>query len=282
MSSQSKARLTGRQPPPIPPSQRQRGRPLVPLIPVTDDGCGPAMLALTPAMRAFVVAKIENGCSNAEAARAAGYSDASRHSLEVQAHRLAHDDRIQSALLEESQKLIRSHGARAVHVLVAIMDNKNAENKDRAKAATELLNRAGLNAVSQHSVSVEHSVKLTDSQREAEIIALCREMGLGETEARKMLIDPTKVIEGDFTEVQPEPVSPEVAAKRARKNELQRARERMTPEALAQHKAKVRAQRSAMGKAKRAAHAVLSESDRRELFGQNPSTMETKDEDHDC
>src|SRR5579872_2043027 len=132
------------QPPPIAFADRRRGgRPCEPLIPVDETSLGPAMMALTPAMRAFVIAKVALGMTSIDAAKAAGYSARSPHALGVVGSRLAHDDRIQAAILEEGQKLMRSEGPKSVHVLVAIRDDKQAAPKDRLKAATELLNRSG-------------------------------------------------------------------------------------------------------------------------------------------
>src|ERR1700676_927680 len=102
-SNIQRERAAGRQPPPISPEQRnlrRAGRPCVPLIPVPEDGLGPAMLALSPTMRAFVTAKVQLGASNAEAVRLSGYSTRSPAAVHVVANRLAHDERIQAALLE--------------------------------------------------------------------------------------------------------------------------------------------------------------------------------------
>src|ERR1700690_4435740 len=113
------------QPPPIPVSERRRaGRPCTPLIPVDEAGLGPAMLALSPAMRAFVVAKVTYGLNNTDAAERSGYSSHSPHALGVVGSRLAHDERIQSAILEEGQKLMRSEWPKSVHTLVSLRDNK--------------------------------------------------------------------------------------------------------------------------------------------------------------
>jgi len=100
-------------PPPIPLSERRRGRPVTPLIDVPDEGLGQHMLALSPAQRAFVTAKVTFGVSNAKAARMAGYSAASPHSADVQGSRLAHNGLIQAATLEEGQKLARSEGPKS-------------------------------------------------------------------------------------------------------------------------------------------------------------------------
>src|SRR5262245_58404560 len=103
------------QPAPIPPAERRRpGRPCTPLIPIDESSLGPAMLALTPAQRGFVVAKVQHGMSNTDATQLAGYSARSPHALGVVGSRLAHDERVQAALLEEGQKLMRAEGPRSI------------------------------------------------------------------------------------------------------------------------------------------------------------------------
>jgi hypothetical protein len=233
------------QPPPIKPTERRRrGRPCEPLIPVSADGLGPAMLALSPAMRAFVIAKVEFGQPNHEAARMAGYSAASPHALSVVASRLAHDERVQSALLEEGQKLMRSEGPKSVHTLVEVRDDKRNAAKDRIKAATELLDRSGFHALSEHHLTVEHH--LSDEQKDARIMALAAEMGLSQDEARKLLIAPGKeqasIVDAEFEVVQP----PD--PQRERENDLQRKRRARSPEERAAHKEQLRQQRSERAK----------------------------------
>lgn len=222
-----------------------KGRPLEPLIVIPDDICGPALLALSPPMRAFVYAKVHFGCSNAEAARRAGYSKDKAHNAKVTAYQLAHRDDVQAAIIEASRKVMASEGPRSIKTLVDIRDDKGKDAKDRIKAATELLNRGGLNAVSEHHVKVEH--RMTDAQRDARIVALCKELGISDGEARKMLVAPD-VIDAEFTEVEPEK-TPEQAERaeryrRTHEGEKQNLRRHMSPDELTGHKIKTRAKRS--------------------------------------
>src|ERR1019366_4030555 len=126
---------------------------IVPLITIPDaEDCGPAMFALaSDAERAWVIAKVETGCSNGDAARLAGYcaDNPSLDNLKSTGYAIAHRQRIQDALLEVSRKLMRSQGPRSILTLARIRDDKAAENKDRIKAAVELLNRAGISAVQE-------------------------------------------------------------------------------------------------------------------------------------
>lgn len=199
---------------------------LTALIPLDPSSLGPAMAALPPGTAAFVHAKIHLGLTNTEAARLAGYSQRSPHSLEVTASQIAHP-RVQAALLEEGQKLMRSEGPKSIRTLVEIRDDKSATTADRAKAATELLNRSGFHAATQHNISVE--VSLTDAQKDERILLLAKELGLVEGEARKLLIAPDKVIDAEFTEVTP---APELSAE----EQARRARQRSSPRP-AQHDA---------------------------------------------
>ncbi len=230
------------------------GRPLVPIIVVPDEGCGPAMAALSPAHRAFVVAKVHFGCSNAEAARRAGYSKDKLQHAKVTAYRLAHTDGIQAAIIEESRKVVCGEGPKSIRTLVEIRDDKTKEPKDRIKAAIELLNRGGLNAVSEHHMVVEHT--MTDAQKDRRILELCRELGIADMEARKLLIAPS-VVDAEFTEVPP-PEPPKTleqiarAEKAVRNSEVakRRMRSAMTPDELAEHKQKMREARRATMKAR--------------------------------
>jgi len=228
------------------------GRTLVPLIAVPDDGCGPAMFALSPPKRAFVFAKVHFGCSNAEAARHAGYSKNHPGNAKVTAYQLAHSEEVQAAIIEESRKVMAAEGPRSIRTLVEIREDKKAEAKDRIKASLELLNRGGLNAVSEHHLTVEHT--LTPEQQDRRILELCRELEVPDAVARKMLIAP-EAIDAEFTEVKPEPKTPEQIARAEtyrRTNERERQAElrAMTPEAREASKAEARERDRAERKAR--------------------------------
>jgi len=230
------------------------GRPLVPLIVVEDADCGPAMAALPPAQRAFVIGKVRHGLNNAEAAKRAGYADGPNGGgAKVTGYRLAHTEAIIAAIIEESKKVLKSEGPNSIRTLVEIRDNRKNEAKDRLKAAVELLNRGGLNAVNEHHHLVEH--RLTEEQQDKKILALARELGLPDAEARKMLISPD-AIEGEFEEVTPEPERTPEQIDRAERYERNNEREQrqlrkaMTPEELAAHKERKRAEQKAAAKRK--------------------------------
>ena len=116
-----------------------------PPVSLDEDDLGPAMRALTPQRRAFVIGKVHSGLTDLAAARAAGFRDPNRYAWHV-----AHNEGVQDAILEEGRKLMRSHGPKSILTLVEIRDNTELNAKDRLKAAIELLNRSGFHAVSEH------------------------------------------------------------------------------------------------------------------------------------
>lgn len=183
----------------------------LPQIRVPEDGLGPAMQALpNQSMRAYVVGRVYYGLNKARAAQAAGYSVSTPDVAKVQGYRLEHDERIQAAIAEESRKLMRSFGPRSIRTLAVIMSNPKAEDKDRIKAAGELLSRGGLNAVSEGHITVDHNHRLTPAQQDKRILELARELGLNDVEARKLLVDPSKFIDAEFEDVPPEPTGTEL------------------------------------------------------------------------
>src|SRR5262245_31332771 len=127
----------------------------------SDAEMGPAMLTLNERQRKFVCAVIELGrvgiVNNAKAAELAGYSANSRGALRVRAHELAHDTRIQAAMLEESQRTLSlAASAVATPVVIEIAMSKKFDPRDRLRACEMLFNRGGLPAQTEHKVTVEH------------------------------------------------------------------------------------------------------------------------------
>lgn len=232
-------------------------RAIVPLIaiPAAED-LGPAMQACNIGERAWVIAKIETGESNKECARLAGYSASSDDILKSTGYAIAHRQRVQDALLEMSRKLMRTEGAKSIKTLVAIRDDRAMKPELRLKASVELLDRAGMNAVSESHLTVTH--QLSDAQMDQRILALAAELGLTEDVARKMLIAPADLrknadaIDAEFEELNPQ-LSPEEQARRDHENEQRRVVRAMSPEELKAHKAQQRKEKSERAKARRAA-----------------------------
>jgi len=114
---------------------------------------GPAMLALNERQRGFVLAMIEvPGCSHAEAARRAGYSDASE-GAKVRGFYCAHNPAVQEAIREEAGKRLNASSLLAANVLVSILADTDVPAKERLKAAGMLLDRTGFGAAQTINVN---------------------------------------------------------------------------------------------------------------------------------
>jgi phage terminase small subunit len=228
-----------------------RGRPIVPKLTIPDEGLGPAMLALTPGMRAFTYAKVFLGLDSKDSAIAAGYSNAGQ-SAKSTGYYLAHREDVQAAIREGCRQLMTTEGPACVRKLMKLRDTAKDE-RVRLKAAEALLARCGLGPVSESHVTVEHTV--SPAQVDREIMQYAKELGLDEATARKLLVDKNAVIDGEFEEV-PRELTPEetaAQAEREHKNKVRRDRAAMTPEQRAAMDKQRLERRSAQLKAKRAA-----------------------------
>jgi len=162
---------------------------------------GPAMQALLPRQRKFVVAMLDGGGTKySRYAQIAGYSG-DAEALASTGHRLAHDTKILAAIQEEGIRRVRASVGMATSQLVTLAETAPL-HKDRLKAIEMILNRSGLHALTEHKVTVEHP---TDPLSIVERIA---------TLANKLGIDPKKllgnnaqtesapVVDAEFTEVE--------------------------------------------------------------------------------
>lgn len=160
---------------------------------------GPAMLRLTTRMRKFVDSLvISDGLNFTRAAIDAGYSQNSPEALAVQAHRLAHDTRIQEAIKEETARRLKSGGLLASRVLMDIARNETFSPGDRIKAVNSILDRGGHSAVQKHETTVHHV--MDEEEVVGRIKHLCSMMGLD----ARMLIGRALYIDGELEEL-PEP-----------------------------------------------------------------------------
>jgi phage terminase small subunit len=125
----------------------------------------------------------------AEAARLAGYKTGHKQ----EAYRLMRNPRVLEAIREEAGKRLQASALLGAMVLEEIA--LDPLHKDRLKAATELLNRGGMQLVEKH----EHIVK--DERNAAELVQFIKSM------AQKNNLDPRKLlgqaepVEAEFTEV---------------------------------------------------------------------------------
>jgi hypothetical protein len=146
-------------------SQKYPGIPTVTVPP--DEELGPAMLALTPMRRRFVM-ELATGPSGygseARAARAAGYADSDNQTLQTAATKILHDAKVQEALREVGVKTIRASAFTAIRQTERIAND--IEHRDCLKACLALMDRGGFAVETHHTVTVEHK-SLDDQALEA-------------------------------------------------------------------------------------------------------------------
>lgn len=165
-----------------------------------DQEYGPAMRALNERQRLFVMAMIEvPGCTNADAARRAGYSDVAE-GAKVRGFYLAHSPAVQDAIREEASKRLSAASLTAAGVLMKLLTDDEIEPKDRIKAAGMLLDRSGFGA--SQTINVNKTVtRKMDVSAAAQKIAEFRQR-FPEQFAKLLGGEPAApVIEGEFSEV---------------------------------------------------------------------------------
>lgn len=169
--------------------------------PADDPQWGPAMRALpTDRMRAYVIAALETGSSNAtKLARMAGYAE---NGIRPCAHRLAHDPRILAALREEGERRLQSAAIMAASRVVAIAE-ATTDEKVALKACEMIFNRVGL-----HAVTEVRNLNMSDGAGQIERIAtLAQKLGLdprvllGRYGVKKLPDGEATVIDAEATEV---------------------------------------------------------------------------------
>lgn len=164
------------------------------IVPKAGTGApGQAMAELTPKQQKFVRAMLETGGHNhMRCAQAAGFTG-NANTLRVTGHRLAHDTKVLAALREEADKRIRTGAVLGASVLLEIAGNPT--HKDRYKAAVELLNRSGLQVVTEHKVTVDRGG--SEKQMIDRIGAMATQLGIDPKQLLGGFIDAT------FEEVKP-------------------------------------------------------------------------------
>jgi len=152
---------------------------------------GPAMLDLTEPQRMFVLHYMNSGGVNAaEAARKAGYGN-SQETQAVSASRMLRQPRILAALREVADHRLKSGAILAASAIVEIANDPM--HRDRFKAATELLNRAGLVVETVSRVITEDHRTVEEVERRVRDLAV------------RVGIDPEKLL-GNFKVVDAEVV----------------------------------------------------------------------------
>ena len=128
-------------------------RDIVPLY-GPERGLGPKMRALSPLARNFVICLSQRATrNNAEAYRAAGGRG---NNIKQMAYSLAHDERVQAALVEENRRRVKNMFPAAVEELAALLDNPQLGATEKLKVITTVLDRAGMHAISESKTTIEH------------------------------------------------------------------------------------------------------------------------------
>lgn len=141
---------------------------------------GPAMAALSPLQRRFVIAMCETGGGNASLAyRMAGPNTVNENTIKVAASLLLHTDKVLLAIREEADRRCRSGAILGASALSEIA--MDTTHKDRFKAASALLDRAGLGLVQKSEVVHVHK---NDEEAIERIRTLAKVLGL---DAQKLL-----------------------------------------------------------------------------------------------
>lgn len=118
---------------------------------------GPKFTALpNDRWRRFVLALFELGHKNyTRAYMAAGFKSDNYEACQACSSRLAHDARIQEAILEEAQRRIKGLVPMAMKTVEELMENEATKDEVRAKLALDLMDRAGLSSVKEQKTTVE-------------------------------------------------------------------------------------------------------------------------------
>jgi phage terminase small subunit len=161
---------------------------------------GPKMRALpNNRWRLFVLNLINQGSRNQAAAyKEAGFSPGTENAARVEAHRMAHDQRILDALHEEAQKALKSLVPLAIRVVGDIVDNGDAKDADRLTGIKTIFDRAGLHGIAETRVVHELA---DDTEMLAEIRMLAQRNGVPLESLLGGRL--TKQIEGEFVDVTP-------------------------------------------------------------------------------
>lgn len=172
-----------------------------PLIPANLKA-GPAMKALAKNERhqRFVVNLVMNGGNQADAYRHAGYEPSNANSARVAAHHLAHDERIQAAMREVSQKMMGALSIKAMANLERLLNDPTLEPKDQLKVILAVADRTGQAVKSEHTVKVEHEVTVDIGELKRKAKELAGRLG--------MAIPAGLIEDAEFTVLEEQPALP--------------------------------------------------------------------------
>jgi len=143
------------------------------------------MRELSAAQRRFVMARVQYGGNQGQAARMAGYSDHLGNDR-VAGHLLMQNENVLAAIREVSGKTLMFGTIMAANVLVEMLQRDDVEPKDKLKAAGMLLDRTGFGAAQTINVN-----KTTTDRSGKAIMERLKEL------AAKHGMDPMKLIGGE-------------------------------------------------------------------------------------
>ena len=141
---------------------------------------GPAMRALMPRHRAFVIAMFELGDhpTNSDCARAAGY-EGSTTVIATTAHRIAHHEKVQLAIKEEAERRCTTMMPLALRRLGSILLDK--QHTDSLAAVKHSLAIGGISPSQQ--IEVTHKIDRRQAILELrEIMAQMKDAGMDLTQ----------------------------------------------------------------------------------------------------
>lgn len=130
---------------------------------IAEENLGPAMKALTPLQRRFVLAVKEIGAGRwMRAAKIAGYSGTDQ-ALAVRGYEQAHNPKVTAALVEIGGYTMQSIANDASAALLDVLTHPTqAKGALRLKAALAVLDRIGLGIKTEHTVNINKSEERTD------------------------------------------------------------------------------------------------------------------------
>lgn len=145
---------------------------VVPQLPPVSD-FGPKMLLCNERERKFVWNYVLNGGNGADAARAAGYSDAAE-ACKVRAHEALHRDRVLDAMHELAWKTLR--GLSLVATLKAKKILEEDRHPDQAKMIGMVWSRTGFAEKTATEIHHTGSIELSHTDAALEALAYLRSM----------------------------------------------------------------------------------------------------------
>lgn len=147
---------------------------------------GPAMAELTEIERQFVIAMLENGGNQKQAALIAGYGRDSTEGARrdntaiVAGYRVSHRARVIAAMREQAEKMLQSGVMMAAAVQIELLNN--SDPKVRQKAVTSTLDRGGMQIIHKQQIEV------TDNRTAKELLDFIKQA------AAEQGLDPRKLL----------------------------------------------------------------------------------------